>query len=763
MVFELVLTRVFSVIFWYHFSFLALSVTMLGLTVGSSFVYLFPAFFGLGQPEGGSRLTLERAAQAALGFATSAMLSYPLQLQLTQAFGSGAGALWQTLCFLLVLLIPFAISGIGIALLLTYRLRSAGWLYAVDLTGAALGCLLVPMFLQFLNPSQVMLVATLFPLLACICIQPPSTGRWVASVALLLVALLGAAGGGMPLKVIKGQPSPPYIFDLWNSYSRVTVEDRPAVPLWLANYQGPPIESKNITIDGGAGTDVLASDGDPTRLSYLATDITSAVYHLKKNAEVLVIGCGGGRDVATALHFGNQPVSTIEMNSNILWLLQGPLKAYSGNLLDKVTVYHDEARSFLEQHQGKYDIIQMSLIDTSAAVASGAYLLSEHSLYTHEAWTSILRHLRPDGVFSVTRNLYPGWPLEVHRCLTLAKVSLANLGVEDPRSHIILFEGRLREHNSPDAATGMVTLLVSPTPFSPEMLERARQTEVVLQIRERDFQRGNIGKFEALILNPATYAQALLEAPVDISPPGDNRPFFFFHLKLENILAGIGKGDYTALFYHKSMALLLQLLFWVSLLLLILVFLPLAVRRRPPPRQHILYFAGLGLGFMLVEVGLMQMLSLYLGHPLYSLVVVLALLLVASGLGSYLSRLAWIQRRPLWMFFGLILLVSLIALTQSFWTQLSGSLAWRVAVSACVLIPVGILMGMPCPLGFSLLSQNEAEAAWCWGINGAAGVLASVLAIMIALLSGLQAVLWAGVLAYGLSGLALWMWRKGRV
>lgn len=551
MLFELILTRVLSVVFFYHFSFLAISVAMLGVTVGSTLVFLYPAFFGLGGPEGGTPLTLKRVSQAAHAFAWAAFFSYPAQLQLTQAFSSRPAAAWQTPLFLILVLIPFTFSGLGISLLLTYRLRSAGLLYAVDLIGAALGCLFVPALLTSLSPSQIMLLACLLPLVASWSVCKPDHLRQASSAVLSLLVLIGAGLGGIPLKYVKERPADNYLYDLWNSYSRVTVGEQAVSPLWLAHYQGPPIKSRSILIDGGAGTDVLESDGDFSKLPYLATDITSAVYHIKEHSKVLIIGCGGGRDVATALHFGNTDVSTIEMNSSTLSLLRGPLSAYSGHLLEKVKVYEEEARSFLSAHDQNYDIIQMSLIDTSAAVASGAYLLTEHSLYTQEAWTLIMHRLKPDGIFSVTRNLYSGWPQEVHRCLTLAKQALASLGVSDPRGHIILFEGRLAPHGNPDAATGMVTLLISPTPFSPELLARARQTETELQFRERDFERGNVKEFEAKILDPESYAASLQEAPVDISPPTDDRPFFFFPTKLEDVFR-FGRGNQTALFYHKS-------------------------------------------------------------------------------------------------------------------------------------------------------------------------------------------------------------------
>ncbi|MBS2036710.1 hypothetical protein JST97_17100 [bacterium] len=759
MLFELILTRVLSVVFWYHFSFLAISVAMLGITVGSTAVYLYPNFFGLGGPEGGTPLTLKRVAQGAHAFAWAAFFSYPAQLQLTQAFSAQPAAVWQTPLFLILVLIPFALSGMSISLLLTYRLRSSGLLYAVDLTGAALGCLLVPCLLTGFTPSQIMLLACLLPLVAGWVVDRPDATRKGSSALLALLVLVGAGLGGMPLKVVKERPADPYLYDLWNSYSRVTVREQAASPLWLAHYQGPPIQSRNILIDGGAGTDVLQSDGDFSKLDYLATDITSAVYYLKKNASVLIIGCGGGRDVATALHFGNTDVSTIEMNSNTLSLLRGPLAAYSGHLLDKVKVHEEEARSFLSGHTESYDVIQMSLIDTSAAVASGAYLLTEHSLYTQEAWTLIMHHLKPDGVFSVTRNLYSGWPQEVHRCLTLAKQALASLGVTDPRKHIILFEGRLAPHGNLDAATGMVTLLVSPTPFSDEMLARAHETETRLQFRERDFTRGNIREFELKILNPDTYADSLREAPVDISPPTDDRPFFFFPTKLDDLLK-LGQRNQTALFYHKSVALLVQLLFWVSLLLLGLVVLPLAFKRRPPPSLHLTYFAGVGFGFMLVEVALMQMLSLYLGHPFYSLVAVLAILLLASGTGSFLSRSQRLQSHPVLVLLTLVALISLVGITHSLWAGIGGPLSTRLMISTLLVTPLGLLMGMPCPLGFALMSKNETEAAWCWGLNGASGVLASVSAILIALLLGLKTVMLLGACAYAVSALALWRSQK---
>jgi SAM-dependent methyltransferase len=735
LVVELVLTRAYSLVFYYHFSFVAVSMAMLGLAAGAVLLFLRPEW---NAPE----RVQASVAHCAAAFGLSAAVCYVLQLYVPHVFQSGLLGLLATLTFLCLVSVPFVLSGLGIAMLLTQRDAPTARLYAADLCGAAVGCLLVPALLNWTDPSSAVFMAACLAAGAATVMQP--LPRYQLLTAILAgAAALSSVSGGVPFPYVKGKPDIRAEYVGWNSFSRVTVAQLGSMPSWMNFYTGPKPESLNVRIDANAGTDIIRSDGNFSQLEYLAYDITSAVYHLRQGARVLILGCGGGKDAATALAFGNTDVTAIEMNDLIVGLLKGRYLDYSGRLAQQARIVWDEARSFLRDDKRQYDIIQMSMIDTTAAVASGAYLLTEHSLYTVEAWTNILQHLSERGIFTVTRNRYKGWPLEVDRSLALAVEGLRGIGVQDPRAHIATVEGNYKETGFPNDPKGLTTILVSRSPWTAQDLAALRSLER-FAFKEVDTARGNWEPDRLKLLDPATYARALDDAPLDISAPTDDRPFFFFHIKPGRLL----RGDYTALMYHQAVMILPQLLLGVTLLSGFLMGLPLLVRRKVPSLRLSIYFASIGTAFMAVEVGLLQVLSIYLGHPLYSMVVVLFSLLLAGGIGSILSeRLRSLGPKLLPLLcFGLVL----VAWGYPSLLQVAGvGAAGRIGLSLALIVPLGLLMGMAFPLGLQQLHRLEPDsAAWCWGINGAASVITSVFTLLLALLLGLQAIFWFGLAGY---------------
>lgn len=733
---ELVLTRAYSLVFYYHFSFIAVSMAMLGLSAGSVLLFLRPQWNTAARVE-------SSVARCSAALAVSMGACYVAQIHVPHVFRPGLGGFAATCLFLLLVSIPFVLSGLAIAMLLTRPGASTSALYAADLAGAATGCLAVPLLLSVTDPSTaVFTAATMAAAVAWLLASGPGP-------LLLTLALAGTTAGlgvhgGLSFPYVKGKPDIPFEYVGWNSFSRVTVSSQGSMPTWLSYWNGPVADSLNVRIDANAGTDIIHSSGNFRELQFLAYDITNLVYHLRSHAKVLILGCGGGKDAATALSFGNTDVTAIEMNNLIVGLLNGRYRKYSGNLVQQARVVWNEARSYLRDDPNRYDIIQMSMIDTTAAVASGAYLLTEHSLYTVEAWTTILAHLKPDGIFTVTRNRYHGWPLEVDRSLALAVEALRRLGVRDPRRHVALFTGSYKAVNDPNAPTGLTTILVSRSPWSDQDLQRMKDLEQ-FRFSESDAVRGNLEPDREKLLDPATYEAALADAPLDISAPVDDRPFFFFHIKPGQLLS----GNYTALIYHQSILILPQLLVGVTLLSAVLLGAPLLGRARRPGVRLSAYFGAIGVAFMAVEVALLQVLSIYLGHPLYSMVVVLFSLLLASGVGSLLSsRLP--SRLVLPALCGLLLLEMLVYPPI---LALSGVNALgRVGVSLLLTAPLGCLMGMAFPLGLGEVHRREPEsAAWCWAVNGAASVFTSVITLLVALLFGLRSIFAVGLLAYALA------------
>jgi hypothetical protein len=329
----------------------------------------------------------------------------------------------------IVLGVPFYLAGLLVTIALTRVGSWIGLTYAVDLLGASLGSLVVIPLLYWLNISSAVFALAWFAAAAAFCFQRFAGLNRERRVLWLEVVLLAAAvlnnqtAYGLRVLYVKNGIQPPsdVKYEAWNTHSQVIagaeVNGQPFY--WGANPPaGLTATAVPQRIDGDAFTAVIRWDGDPASLSWVKYDVTSLPYHLRQGGDVAIIGPGGGRDILSALWGRSHSVIWIELNGAILHLLQGPLKDFA-NLAGRrdVTLVHDEARSYLTHQKNRFDIIQMSLVDTWAATGAGAFTLSENGLYTKEAWRAYFAALRPGGLISVSRWYYAEHPTETARLL----------------------------------------------------------------------------------------------------------------------------------------------------------------------------------------------------------------------------------------------------------------------------------------------------------------------------------------------------------
>jgi predicted membrane-bound spermidine synthase len=768
LMYEVLLTRIFSVTMWYHFAFVAISVALFGMTVGALLVHLLPERFP--EEEAKDRLSL-----FALLFGISMVLSFLTQLSIP------FNPEWTTLgvysvgLTYLVTSVPFIFSGVCVCLALTRFSRQVSKLYAADLVGAALGTLLLLWLLNVVDaPSAVVIIAALCCMAAVLFSH--DAGRrgtmWLAvgSAALLLGFGVGNAiahQNGEPflrLMWVKGEPEESGLYEKWNSFSRIKVTGNPDVPIrpdWGGMSSTLPADVQarqlSLTIDAGAGTVLTHYDGDPKAIEYMKYQVVNLAHYIRHVADVLVVGVGGGGDVLAALAFDQRSVTGVEINEAILHALNNVYGDFTGHLDrdPRVRFVNDEARSYVARSNDRFDIIQTSFIDTWAATAAGAYALSENSLYTVEAWHTFLDHLAPNGVLAVSRWYVPGRPLEAYRLTALAAKVLRERGVDDPRKHIFLASG-------PTPVVPVGTILVSPQPFSQQdvaTLERvARQMQFEVAVAP---DRTIDPTFDAILAAKDVDAFASGYS-FDISPPTDNRPFFFQMVRLQDVFRSVSIWeDYL----RRPTRVLFSLTIAVLTLTFLSIVLPLALTTKKASLRGMLpffvFFSGIGLGFLLVEVSQLQRLIIFLGHPSYALSVVLFSLLLSSGVGSLATQRLGNPRPRLSTLWPFVPLVALLV-AFGFATPLaidrfeSATTPVRIVTAALLLIPVGFLMGMPFPIGMKMASlRPQAPTAFLWGINGAMSVCASVLAVLIAVSWGISTAFWAGCLSYAVAALAL--------
>lgn len=763
--FEILLTRIFSVTLWYHFAFIAVSVAMFGMTAGALVVYLRPAWFP-------AHRTAQQMAWSASAFGITLVASILIHLKLPTLSPLRLSVTYA------VTVVPFLFSGICVCLALTRFPAATNRLYAADLAGAALGCAGYVALLSVMDGISAVFATAAIAIAAGFAFLPPEDRRprLVLAGLAALSCLLTAASNisfhqNQPLIgftwVKVGLETPP-VFERWNAYSRITVHAyAPDAPvLWGASSKfqtDQRVAQVWLRMDALAGTLLTEFKGDLREVDYLRHDITSLVHHLRPRGKTLVLGAGGGRDVLSALLFGAPEVVAVEINAITLDTVNRRFGDFTGHLdrIPGVVFVHDEARSWVQRSTAKFDVIQASWIDTWAATAAGALALTENSLYTVEAWRSFLDRLTPAGLLTFTRAYADNDPKEAARLTALAREALASRGVSNPAEHIMLVVNQ-NERGGP--VGGNATILVSASPFA--AADIARMRAICEELGFRLAVAPGMRSASTPLLWAAATGEGLDEIgrrwPYRLDAPTDDRPFFFNLLSLAR-LSEVVTSDAEDSQVRVLMS-LLGLLATVAGLSLACIVAPLVLAApglRPgrKDRPLVVYFAAIGLGFMLAELALLQRLSLFLGHPAYGIGVALFCLLLAGGAGSYLGgRWRWLASiagsRVLAALAVLVALEALLLPGVLAFSQ-SASTPLRLALSMLVLAPIGLLMGMAFPLGARAAAHMQRILPWLWGINGAASVLASVVAAVVSLELGIIANLWLGALCYLLAGAML--------
>lgn len=767
---EITLTRVFSVTMWYHFAFMSISLALLGGAVGGIWAYLASRRWGRGA-------LYPWRARIALLFAVATVATFVLYTNLR--FWGGAGA-WEAftpqgmgmlILVYLDLALPFFLGGLCLAVAMSEWAESISVVYFSDLIGASAGCIVSVIALSQLGgPNTMIAIGVVGGLAALMFALSSAQRRWQAASVVVMAgcaALLAANVSGNFIRVVstktsgEGAPEAKPQVERWNSFSRVTVypEEWGTFGWGMSSvYQGPLSRFLLILIDTAAGTPIQKFDGDLASVDFLRYDVTSLAHYVRPNGRVLIIGPGGGRDVLAALVFGQPEIVGVEINPIIVDLVRSRFGEYAGRVYDRpgVSVVVDEARNYISRSSDKYDVIQASLIDTWAATSAGAFALSENSLYTEEAFRSYYDHLSDDGLLTVTRWYLPDSPGETLRLVSLGLASWQKAGAVDPRRSVIV----VANLPSRERSEGAATMLLKKTPFTPQ--EVATVERVAAEMRFSIVYAPGLssqGEVSALV-NAPDWAAFWRTYPVDISPTTDDRPFFFNLFRLGETLdpkligpSGVYRRGLEAL---QILGRLLLVTAGISALFILgplLLFERRALRTRGRT-PFLLYFASLGAGFMLIEIPIVQRFILFLGHPIYALAVVLFSLLFFGGLGSYSTRGVTPDRvaaRLSWSIPALVIvsLLNAYAAPPVLDALLPLPLAGRVAVSAALLAPLGLLMGMPFPMGIKAVSEQAGEIVpWVWGVNGATSVVGSVLAVTLSIQFGFRAALVVGTVVY---------------
>ncbi len=777
---ELALTRALAVAMWYHFSFLVISTALLGFGVSGVTLSLWTGLR--------DRAHIDKALSVlSLGFGGTTILSYWLMQRIPfDPFGQIFH--WSQFLFMplyyLNLVVPFFFSGLVIALLFSRRSSEVNRLYAADLVGAGIGCSAITAVMPVFGGSGSVLIAALLGFLAATVFGWVQARRLAVAGAFLASCLLPIAFLGdrlIPISVVaaKRHPLQPAnaepIYTAWSALSRVDVFELPASP-----ELGRPHAGFSIIVDGGfAGTEV-PDLRDGVRNYLAATDDfrnAGLLYAGKPNLKVLVIGSGAGREVLEGLNFGASAITAVEINPVINKIVTHSLRSYWGGLFEQpeVRLVTEDGRSFLRRSHDTYDAIISVQTMSDAALLSGAMNLSETYILTREAFADYYDHLTPDGVLMMTRPKY-----QIPKLFTTTREMFEERGLPDVADHIFAFRGPVLPYGhvrflscflmkksawTPDQISGLEKHLGIGEPPQPG----EESPEVFYSPHERTAQK----TFFTRRLHEFAEApdlQAIYRGTSEaLSPATDDQPFFNQRQRwrtlrphiLHDVLFPV-KGSNDG--YQPVAEVYLLILFAQSILIgAVFILLPLVRSSRsglraPGRWSFLVYFAALGLGFIMIEMVLLQRFTLFLGQPVYTLAVVLTGLLVSTGTGSYVTSGLLDSSR--WSFVFIIVAVigalGVMALLTPYVLSvaLGVGLVWRVLISLLLIAPLGFVLGMPFPKGLRAVGLAAPELVpWAWGVNGFFTVIGSVAAVILGMAFGFRFVLGIAAVCY-LLGLA---------
>jgi len=769
---EITLTRFFSIAQWYHLAFMVVSIALLGIGASGSILMLFPSL---------RKTRLERIIPiTTFALSLTALGSYLIANQIPfemVRLSYDYRQFFYLFLYYLLFSLPFFFGGLTVSLALSQLPSKANFLYGADLFGAGSGCLLALLIHSLGGVTLCVLDIATLGLIASI-LTAMKNSKWQLSIGtvflfgIVFLSLLNPPWFQLKispykdLKITLRYPEAKHILTCFNTFSQVDVVDSPAVrfaPGLSLKYLKPLPPQLGFTVDGSNLNSITRYQGNKEELIFTSYLPSAFPYYLRKVKSALILEPQGGLDVLTALYHGAEEIEGTEKNPLIFDLISQRFVGFTGGVFQRqdVKMIREEGRVYLSRTAKSYDLIESSLTSTLGASSGGMFGLVEEYPLSREAFSLYYDHLNPDGYLSFTLYLIPP-PRQELRLISTIISMLQDKGIPDPERHFMLIR-----------SWGICTILVKKGSIGREeiltgsaFLKRCNFDWVYYPgITPEETNIYNLQsepiyyRMASSLLNRERRNQFIREYLFDVSPVTDDRPFFHHYFKAERIRETYLSAGRKWQFLLEG-GYFIPLVFFQSLLIsIVFILLPSfsSVGKGETGVKSISllsYFLFIGVGFMFIEIPLIQRFILFLGHPVYAFSICLLSLLISSGAGSLLSgKLVPPENRVIHLF--LFFSIGVIAILYAYFlpilfSSLGGlNLVSRQILSCLVIFPIGFLLGMPFPLGIRLLGNRfPVQIPWAWCINGCASVVSSVGAMMIALRGGFGLVLNLAALSY---------------
>lgn len=747
---EFTLTRVLSVSLWYHFAFMIISVALLGFGVSGVVLSLNEKLRNYKTDKLLTYLSMLFGVSVILSFLIMnaipldpfSLLTDPVQFVFLPIY-------------YLVITIPFFFSGLIISVLLTKFKADVSRLYFFDLIGAGLACFAFVLFMPMVGGNGTIVFVAMLGFISAM-IFGMKEYKQLAFASFVLILLSSAflinkdeslAINSSPNKIygnyIKERPDLKMMTE-WNTISKIDI---------MRDEQESP-DGYNILLaiidNGNASTNIpnvksLPPETKPADASNLAFAPLDSIN------KTFIIGSAGGGEILTSLYHGANEVVGVEINGILNDLIKRDLVSWTGPLVkdnDKVRLITDDARSVIRSKRIAYDVIISAHTISASAVSSGAMSMVENYILTQEAVEEYLEHLSPNGVIYISRP-----ETQLPKLITTIKKARLNTtgGMEQSKNNFIIFR---RPPNSFEGDKSfMAGIIYKKDGFTYDDIIKVKNEAALLSLNiEYDPLSDQPGVYRDLIMTDNIDA-VIENYETDIAPATDNKPFFdnnigFSNLTLNGMLETFAQDEKGILALKDrpvAETTLLAILIQTVIIAGLLILLPLRKLRGSGKskfsKQFLIYFACLGLGYIMLQICLIQKFTLFLGQPVYTLLTVVSTMLISSGIGSMFSvKFFANSKKKLYIIFVIIAVLAItlgILVPVIFDAMVRLELIWRVVISALIIAPLGFFMGMPFPIGLTLIDDDDRRyAAFAWGINGFFSVIGTVTAIILAMTAG---------------------------
>lgn len=757
--YQITLTRIFSISLWYHFAFMIISIAMLGYGASGTVLSLYPKL----KEQTNIKIY---SIFLSIGISLSYLISNQIPFDPVRLSWEKTQLLYIALYYV-VLSAPFFFTGLIIAAAFSSISEKSGLLYGSDLLGAGAGSIGILAAMTVTEPERAVFMLAIPALIASVMIS--GNKLKVLSIVLILSNLslifFKPAFINLRMSQYKGLemalrfPGAEHLKTYFSPFSRIDTFKSPAVrfaPGLSLRYLEPLPEQTGIAIDGGE-INAITEAGDDKSLSFLGYLPSALPYEIGKKGAVVILDPKGGLQALVARYYNSKNIYKIELNSLLIRVIKDEFSRFSGRMYEQET-WSGLGRSRLKVWDEKFNIIDISLM---GAAPVGSFGISEDYRFTVEAFVEYINHLKPDGFLSINLYLLPPPRIEL-RLLNTVIEALDELRITGMRNQV----AAIRSWDS-------ICILIKKSHFTAEEINTIKRFSKDRRFDLIYYPGISKGEGNRYIKMPSdeyyTAFENLLDIKkrswftenylFDIKPVRDDNPFFHQYLKIKNIREIYKVMDEKWQYFMEEGYVLQALFLQVMILSLALIFLPILRRREgiqtalSSSKKFLPYFAFLGIGYMVVEIALIQKAILPLENPSYAVAAVLASMLISSGIGSLLSHRFSLLRSP--FVAGLIaLLVIAFSLLIPRIFSIIAPLDIGIKISAVffALIPLGFFMGIPFPMGLRILGERDVFLIpWAWAINACFSVLAPVLTVMTAMTFGFKIVLWFGALAYAVA------------